>query len=814
MSEDESPRHRPSHRHGPVPEGTATVADDAPVMSLAPKPRLTLRSQPRARTERSEGGVRVNETIALAPSGVGQAIIEGLPARRAGTQCKRSTSSSGQNFNSTDQLLFAWRFFVLTFHPRAVPCRLVPGRGDWCVGLVACLSKMELQVRGWNKDFAAFLRPWIPIMLGLHLQFSRTSSCPQECRCDKTFVYCNERSLTSAPLGIGEGYDILYLHNNQINNAGFPLELHHVASVETVYLYGNQLDEFPLNLPKNVRVLHLQENNIQTISRAALAQLLWLEELYLDDNSISTVGVEEGAFREAVSLKYLFLTKNHLSSVPIGLPPDLKELRLDENRIAVIAEEAFENVTSLQSLLLDGNLLTDEGIDPLAFKGLVNLRTLSMARNSLTVPPSHLPADCLEKLNLQDNQMNEIPVGALSGLHRLEKLDISSNQLQALTQGVFDGLLSLRQLTVRNNLWRCDCGIKWVMLWLKALPATLNVRGFMCQTPEGFRGMAIRELNLELIQCLGTTAGPAGHTHLQTHPSPTAASASASASAGLTPHSSPRSPPQASLSPTLTGEAERPNATYASENSGQEPLLVSLTAVNHSCIQVSWLATFDVTAYKVTSVRMGERVVNERTQETVVAGELGGILLANLEPDSAYHICVAPLDASNSHYPGRYTVCSEITTMLVPSGSESNAVGPEQATQQDLSSPVLLAGLIGGGLGLVLVLALPLSLFCWHTHRKETSSSSSPKWKYSRGRRKDDYCEAGTKKDNSILEMTETSFQIVSLNNEQFLKGAFHIQPIYTANGSAAGPRQSHSGKSSTAHNNTNGPPSNVCHTK
>lgn len=67
-------------------------------------------------------------------------------------------------------------------------------------------------------------------------------------------------------------------------------------------------------------------------------------------------------------------------------------------------------------------------------------------------------------------------------------------------------------------------------------------------------------------------------------------------------------------------------------------------------------------------------------------------------------------------------------------------------------------------------------------HKKGRSKSSTD-WKYNRGRRKDDYCEAGTKKDNSILEMTETSFQIVSLNNEQLLKGDFRIQPIYTPNG-------------------------------
>ncbi|KAI3363816.1 hypothetical protein L3Q82_001414 [Scortum barcoo] len=292
------------------------------------------------------------------------------------------------------------------------------------------------------------------------MQFSPGASCPEECRCDNSFVYCNERSLTSVPLGIQEGYKVLYLHNNQINNAGFPVELHNLASVEIVYLYGNQLDEFPINLPKNTRVLHLQENNIQTISRAALAQLTRLEELHLDDNSISTVGVEEGAFREAVSLKLLFLTKNHLSSVPIGLPEDLKELRLDENRIAVIAEEAFQNVTRLQRLLLDGNLLTDEGIAPGTFQDLVNLRELALARNSLTFPPPLLPSQSLVKLSLQENQIDQIPVAAFAPLNRLEKLDISSNQLQTLTQGVFDGLSSLlKHLMVRNNPWRCDCAV-------------------------------------------------------------------------------------------------------------------------------------------------------------------------------------------------------------------------------------------------------------------------------------------------------------------------------------------------------------------
>ncbi|XP_051503212.1 leucine-rich repeat transmembrane protein FLRT2-like [Myxocyprinus asiaticus] len=662
---------------------------------------------------------------------------------------------------------------------------------------------MEVQIRMWNKDLPTLISPWIPILLGLHMHFSRATTCPEECRCDRTFVYCNERSLTSVPLGLGEGYKTLYLHNNQINNAGFPLEMHNVASVETVYLYGNQLDEFPVNLPKNVRVLHLQENNIQTVSRAALAQLLHLEELYLDDNSISTVGVEEGAFREAISLKILFLTKNHLSSVPIGLPEELRELRLDENRIALIAEDAFENVTGLERLLLDGNLLTDEGIAPGAFQTLDNLKILSMARNSLTVPPSNLPTEFLVKLNLQDNQMNEIPLTAFQGLYHLERLDISNNQLQSLTQGVFDALHSLRQLTVRNNLWLCDCNIKWVILWLKSLPATLNVRGFMCQKPERVRGMVIRELTLELIQCPNSTA-----TVTQ---QPTLLSSSTAESATQMAFTPPRSlptptPPPFAL-PLPTVGRDREHRTNIPDGTRQESLRISFVVLNSSCIQLSWVSTFTVTTYKVTWVKLGHSLLTGPMQETMVEGAHLGIVLANLEPKSTYRICVDPLDAFNNYHPGDDTICSEVKTKSASFHSSDNATGPEQATQQDPSSPLLLAGLIGGAVLMVLVVLL--SIFCWHMHKKGRSDLS--KWKYSRGRRKDDYCEAGTKKDNSILEMTETSFQIVSLNNEQLLKGDFRIQPIYTPNGDV-GFRDSQRRNNSTTNCKNSVPESDPCH--
>ncbi|XP_067848065.1 leucine-rich repeat transmembrane protein FLRT2 [Heptranchias perlo] len=620
-------------------------------------------------------------------------------------------------------------------------------------------------------DWITLLHLWIMFLLGLCAEVTGAEFCPSECRCDKKFVYCNDRGLTSVPAGIPEGAAILYLQNNVINNAGFPLDLRNVLSVQTVYLYGNELDEFPVNLPKNVKELHLQENNIQTVSREALGQLQKLEKLHLDDNSISTVGIEDGAFREAANLKLLFLSRNHLSSVPIGLPLGLEELRLDENRISTMSELAFQNLTLLQRLVLDGNLLADKGISEGALEQLVKLTELSMVRNSLTVPPANLPGGNLVKLSLQENQINQIPVTAFTQLKQLERLDLSSNQLRMLVKGAFDGMTSLKQILLRNNPWYCDCNIKWVTKWLQSLSFSINVRGLMCQGPDKVRGMAIRDLNINLVSCPIATTAP------QVTPIPSAPLPSVVAtvvSTSFIPATNASVLPFAPVSTALvpTGDKEFADSLPVGQ------LRLAVQFVNDTCIQISWLAIFAVTKYKVTWVKLGHSLVGGIVHERIVSGDTEQLSLLNLEPKSTYRVCMVLLDASNNFHPKEDTVCSEATTKS-SSFNTNMASSPEQATQQDLNSPLLLAGLIGGAV--IVVLVALLSVFCWHMHKKGKYNSHS--WKYNRGRRKDDYCEAGTKKDNTILEMTETSFHIVSLNNEQMLKEDFRLQSIYPPNG-------------------------------
>ncbi|CAN0407306.1 unnamed protein product [Lampetra planeri] len=94
-----------------------------------------------------------------------------------------------------------------------------------------------------------------------------TLACPSACRCNGDFVYCNDRGLTSIPSGMPRNATTLYLQNNQINNAGIPPEMRNLLKVETVYLYSNRLEEFPINLPRNA-LLELAGGSQEAFGRA------------------------------------------------------------------------------------------------------------------------------------------------------------------------------------------------------------------------------------------------------------------------------------------------------------------------------------------------------------------------------------------------------------------------------------------------------------------------------------------------------------------------------------------------------------------
>ncbi|CDQ90886.1 unnamed protein product [Oncorhynchus mykiss] len=590
--------------------------------------------------------------------------------------------------------------------------------------------------------------------------------CPSVCRCDEGFVYCNDRSLSMIP-PLPLTATVLYLQSNRLANSGLPASLERSSSIRVVYLYANQLDEFPIHLPPSLRELHLQDNNIRTLPRTVLARLPLLERLHLDDNSISTVSIQERAFSGTRRLRLLFLSRNHLSSIPAGLPASLEELRLDDNRINTIPTHAFRGLASLRRLVLDGNLLANTRIADDTFSRLANLTELSLVRNALQAPPINLPSTHLMRLHLQDNGLIHVPRGTLDGMRRLQRLDLSGNNLTTLPRGLLRDTDGLELLLLRGNPWYCGCNLHWLHAWLYGRGAAVTVRGLTCHGPEAVRGQALRDLSGLMDQCEGPPGGVnsvggrgGGVTSTTTFP-----------------------PTQGSL---FTLRAIRPGLVKplppggeAGGHASHNALELTVKPLSADSVQVTWLCPRPAPSFRLSWLRLGSSAALGSITETLVPGERQQYLLTQLTPRSHYLICLLPLRSTSSHSGG--PVCSQIETgeALRPEGGN----GGEDSDTEMAALP--LAEIIGGATALV-SLILIFGIFCWYGQRTGYVSGETDSYGV-RGQRVvgkpyDDYVESGTKKDSSILEIRSPGFAMTPMTTHQPLqpKGGEDVTYVHT----------------------------------
>ncbi|XP_021474299.1 leucine-rich repeat transmembrane protein FLRT1 [Oncorhynchus mykiss] len=617
--------------------------------------------------------------------------------------------------------------------------------------------------------------------------------CPSVCRCDEDFIYCNDRGLSSIP-PLPPSATVLYLQNNHIDNAGLPTSLERHLTVRVVYLYDNELDDFPMHLPPSLRELHLQDNNIRTLPRSTLARMPLLEKLHLDDNSVSTVSIEDKAFVDNPRLRLLFLSRNHLSSIPSGLPASLEELRLDDNRISTIPTHAFRGLSSLRRLVLDGNLLANQRIADDTFSRLSNLTELSLVRNSLLTPPLNLPSAHLQRLSLQDNALIHMPRGSLDGMRRLQRLDLSGNNLTTLPRGLFKDLDSLGQLLVRGNPWHCGCNLRWLHDWLHARGNSITVRGLTCQAPEKVRDMTLKDLTSQMEECEVTGVVSAG------------AGAGATGSGtrdrvggvgGVAASSTTLSPPQGSL---FTLRSKRPGLglpdsgldyTLGSSGVGKS-LALNVKPLAHDSIRVTWSVAQPTSSFRLSWLRLGTSAAMGSITETLVRGDRREYLLTSLQPRSSYIICMVPLAASSGGKGAMAGGDSDSDEAPVCAKAETSDpsqpdVGQEDNQDSEHMATLPLAGIIGGAT-VIVSLALIFAIFCWYGHRAGRLSSRD---QYSRGSSRkskhyDDYIESGTKKDTTILEIRGPGFQMTPMVTHQPpkpLREDYIIHTIFPSNG-------------------------------
>uniref|UniRef100_A0A8C2KQD9 Podocan n=1 Tax=Cyprinus carpio TaxID=7962 RepID=A0A8C2KQD9_CYPCA len=242
----------------------------------------------------------------------------------------------------------------------------------------------------------------------------------------------------------------LYLQNNFLCNDGMDNDtFSHLNSLEYLDLSNNNLSSVPLGLPRNLILLHLEKNSIQSITVNALTPIRNLEYLLLHNNHLHSGSIHPAAFQGLKRLHTVHMYNNLLERVPRGLPRRAKTLMLLHNLISEIGRNDLITLYTLTELNLSYNRLTSAKLHREAFRKLRILETLDLSGNKLQTLPLGLPKS-LQVLKVKDNQMDEVPEGALMGMSSLRELYLTNNQLKlnSIYQGAWQ---ELSALTVRDH---------------------------------------------------------------------------------------------------------------------------------------------------------------------------------------------------------------------------------------------------------------------------------------------------------------------------------------------------------------------------
>nr|XP_034979615.1 podocan isoform X1 [Zootoca vivipara] len=245
----------------------------------------------------------------------------------------------------------------------------------------------------------------------------------------------------------------LYLQNNKLTNEGMDNETFwKLSSLEYLDLSSNNLSQIPSGLPRNIVLLHLEKNAINSIGRDVLTQIKNLEYLLLHNNKLKARGIHPQAFHGLKKLHTVHLYNNQLEKIPSGLPRRVKTLMILHNQISEISRNDFATTYFMEELNLSYNKITSSQIHREAFRKLRLLKSLDLSGNNLNTMPYGFPKNLLS-LKLKVNEISSIPRHTLSGMSKLQELYLSNNKLKvgSIYSGSWQDLTSLKTLDMAGN---------------------------------------------------------------------------------------------------------------------------------------------------------------------------------------------------------------------------------------------------------------------------------------------------------------------------------------------------------------------------
>jgi len=259
-----------------------------------------------------------------------------------------------------------------------------------------------------------------------------------------------------------------------------------LASCEYTYQLSNSTfscpksgcTEIPADMPLDVVVVNLRENNIKSVE-VALHDCSELETLDLSHNAISSIAekalpvslvsldlsnnlitmevLSGRAFDDVDLLEDLNLANNRIDNLTIpnifwSKMPDLRRLDMSGNQISAIGHNALTDLRMLESIDLSGNLI--KFLEAEDFMGLYHLLNLNLSGNQVEVIPDRFfhGLDSIKTLDLSDNLIRELSNLSLAQGEALETLHLERNKLSKIPSAMSSSLSNLQFLYLDGNL--------------------------------------------------------------------------------------------------------------------------------------------------------------------------------------------------------------------------------------------------------------------------------------------------------------------------------------------------------------------------
>jgi Leucine-rich repeat (LRR) protein len=206
----------------------------------------------------------------------------------------------------------------------------------------------------------------------------------------------------------------------------------------------------------DIQVLDASWNHFVLMPSNGFSTLRRLRELRLHNNEISMVA--DRALGGLKGLQVFDLSNNKVVALPPELfrdsAPVIKEIYLQNNSISVLAPGLFANLGHLLALDLSRNQLTSAWINSGTFSGLIRLVLLNLSYNRISKldPTFFRDLYTLQILNLKHNQLETIPADTFAPMNNLHTLILSYNKIGCLDAYSLNGLYVLSLLSLDNNL--------------------------------------------------------------------------------------------------------------------------------------------------------------------------------------------------------------------------------------------------------------------------------------------------------------------------------------------------------------------------